>query len=74
MGTSRVEQRLRRVESLVLLGSLVVAVVVAVALVLVGAPQWIAIPAGVFTYLVCWRLVLRTVRGRREADAERDAR
>ena len=67
------EQRLRRVQSLVLLGSLIIAVVVAVVLVLVGAPQWVAIPAGVFTYLVCWRLVLQTVRGRREADAERDA-
>jgi hypothetical protein len=60
-------------QSLILLGSLVVAVVVAVVLVLVGAPQWIAIPAGVFTYLVCWRFVLRTIRRRGEADAERDA-
>jgi len=74
MGITRQEKRLRNAQSLVLIGSLIAAVVVAVLLVLVGAPQWIAMPAGLLVYLVCWRLTLRIVHRRSDADVECGAR
>jgi membrane protein YdbS with pleckstrin-like domain len=74
MGVISQEKRLRNAQSLVLIGSLIVAVVVAVLLVFSGAPQWIAMPAGLLVYFVCWRLTLRIVRRRSDADLDRDAR
>lgn len=74
MGITRQEKRLRNAQSLVLIGSLIAAVVVVVLLVFIGAPQWIAVPAGLLVYLVCWRLALRIVRRRSDADLDRGAR
>jgi len=74
MGTTRQGKRFWNAQSLVLIGSLIAAVVVAVLLVLVGAPRWIAMPAGLVVYLVCWRLTLRIVRRRSDADLDRGAR
>ena len=74
MGITRQEKRLRNARSLVLIGSLIAAVVVVVLLVFIGAPQWIAVTAGLLAYLVCWRLTLRIVRRRSDADLDRGAR
>lgn len=74
MGIIWQEKGLRNAQSLVLIGSLIAAVVVAVLLVLVGTPRWIAMPAGLLVYLVCWRLTLRSVRRRGDADLDRRAR
>ena len=49
-------------------------VVVVVLIVFIGAPQWIAVPAGLLVYLVCWRLTLRIVRRRSDAHLDRGAR
>lgn len=74
MGITRQQTRLRNAQSLVLIGSLIAAVVMGVLLVLVGVPQWIAMPAGLLVYLVCWRLTLRIVRRRSDADLDRGDR
>jgi len=74
MGISRPEKRVGNGQTLVLLGSLIAAVVVAVLLVLAGSPQWIPMPAGLLVYLVCWRLTLRIVRRRSGTDLDRGAR
>jgi hypothetical protein len=71
MRPSKAEQRLRNLQTLLLIGAFFAAVLAALALGLVGVPQPIAIAAGPVVYLACWRVVLRAIR-RRRRDATKD--
>lgn len=74
MRATRAERRLRNFQTLLLVGALLAALLAAVALVLVGAPQTIAIAIGLVVYLTSWRAVLRAIRRRRDAPEDTDVR
>lgn len=74
MRATRAERRLRNVQTLLLIGALLAALLAAVVLVLVGAPQPIAIGIGFVVYLASWRAILRTIRRRRDAIEDTDVR
>lgn len=74
MRATRAERRLRNVQTLLLLGALLAALLAGVLLVLVGIPQPIAIAVGLVVYLAGWRTILRAVRRRRDAREDTDDR
>jgi uncharacterized membrane protein YgaE (UPF0421/DUF939 family) len=72
MRATRAERRLRNFQTLLLVGALLAALIAAVVLVLVGAPQPIATAIGLVVYLASWRAILRTIRRRRGATEDTD--
>lgn len=74
MRATRAERRLRNLQTLLLLGAFLAALLAAVLLMLVNVPQPIAIAIGFLGYLACWRAVLRAIRRRRGARNETDVR
>jgi uncharacterized membrane protein YgaE (UPF0421/DUF939 family) len=74
MRVTRVERRLRNLQTLLLVGALLAALLAALVLALLGVPQPIAITISVLVYLACWNAVLRAIRRRRDAVANTDVR
>jgi hypothetical protein len=62
---SRRERRLRNVQTLILVGSMLGVVALAGLAGWLGAPQWAVVPFVSIGYLVCWQATLRAVRRRR---------
>ena len=62
---SRRERRLRNVQSLILVGSMLGVVALAGLAGWLGAPQWAVLPFASIGYLLCWRATLTAVRRRR---------
>ena len=72
MALDPAERRRRNVQTLVLVGALAIALLVAVLLGMVGVPRPLAITIGGGLYLVIWRWVLAAMRGRRPRAADPD--
>jgi Flp pilus assembly protein TadB len=74
MRATKAERRLRNLQTLLLLGAFLAALLAAVLLGLVGLPQPIAIAIGIVVYFASWRAILRAIRQRRAAREDTDNR
>lgn len=74
MRATRAERRLRNLQTLLLLGAFLAALLAAVLLGLVGVPQPIAIAIAVIMYFASWRAILQAIQRRRAAREDTDDR
>ncbi|NQW91615.1 hypothetical protein HQQ88_15070 [Curtobacterium sp. VKM Ac-2861] len=65
MKPSKRERRLRNLQSLILVGSMVGVVALAGLAGWLGAPQWAVLAFASIGYIVCWQATLTAVRRRR---------
>lgn len=66
------ERRLRNVQTLALVGLLVVTMGLAGLLTVIGLPLVVTAPVGLVVYLVGWQRILDAVRSRRRSRRRRD--